>query len=726
MKQAALSDRRNTAGGGNWSSPFQNGAAAAIRYSFENLVRASPLPKVLQLQGNQGGARSPGSGAFPSHLNPSTSRDLPPSSISKGPGVMAAPKAVRPSLVPPPRFHRNAQSSPTEERSNSSARSERTTTADYFISPPKRQTLPSGHQHQHQQPSLSLFGDWYIAPEASVGHRITKGADASEATTGFCICGTEYSSFVDAEGTETQSTETIVKRLGTHLVASLVNKRIKLVGRMNDKEMSRYFKSKANEALAGGLPENWTEILEANRKTVGAKRLSEGGESQGAGGRQSSMGPPEEAPDVAEASNVDLVPTHSRSLSDSETVSDDFKPKVVRQGKGRRSALGGGRGEGESGSGKRDAKAEAMVETSSRGGKRGRGRPPSTKVKAQAALAPSPRRTRGRPPKRKLQPSSPAAAGGGMDQEETVSTQSMEGFRRSKRGRRLLPKLDFWKNEGIKYDRGDPIGVKIRRNSLDTRLARQNREPASTSEGNEGRVKVEGQRSGAGMADKPKAKPRGRPRGRPRKVMPVLPDEEEAAAPHRDVESPEREVREEAENENGVWTEEQEVALSRAQLQVDPTVKNFWQEVARLVPGKKTADECFQKHFQRHPTPKSQKTKSVTAGLGGSEGSGEGGGPERDDDRIVSNAPSAQVKKQMKRLKSAGGSHWKRLRKAPEAAPREEEADPLGMTQALLGGHSPSKPKTLAAAIVSEMAQMPAPEEEEDEEEDDYYFDDDI
>ena len=50
----------------------------------------------------------------------------------------------------------------------------------------------------------------------------------------------------------------------------------------------------------------------------------------------------------------------------------------------------------------------------------------------------------------------------------------------------------------------------------------------------------------------------------------------------------------------------------------------------------------------------------------------------------------------------------------------------MGMTQALLGGAAGGKPKTLAAAIVSALAEVQPQEDENDEEDEDFYFDEDL
>lgn len=52
----------------------------------------------------------------------------------------------------------------------------------------------------------------------------------------------------------------------------------------------------------------------------------------------------------------------------------------------------------------------------------------------------------------------------------------------------------------------------------------------------------------------------------------------------------------------GGWTAEQRAALQRAFLTVQPSQRNFWQHVAKQVPGK-TALECCNCKFDELPTP---------------------------------------------------------------------------------------------------------------------------
>ena len=59
----------------------------------------------------------------------------------------------------------------------------------------------------------------------------------------------------------------------------------------------------------------------------------------------------------------------------------------------------------------------------------------------------------------------------------------------------------------------------------------------------------------------------------------------------------------------GGWTSEQCAALEEAYFRkVDPLLDNHWQVVAQHVPGK-SAQECFNKVFEKYPTPPVQKSR---------------------------------------------------------------------------------------------------------------------
>ena len=108
--------------------------------------------------------------------------------------AMAAPKAVRGSLVPPPRFEEDRV---THEQSNVSSRSATTSVGPNFgfdLSPPKRRAPDA------EGGRLSLFGDWWLVPSAEEdgSHDQGGGGRQNECGTGpqYAVRGTEYSSFV--------------------------------------------------------------------------------------------------------------------------------------------------------------------------------------------------------------------------------------------------------------------------------------------------------------------------------------------------------------------------------------------------------------------------------------------------------------------------------------------------------------------------------------------------
>jgi len=131
------------------------------------------------------------------------------------------------------------------------------------------------------------------------------------------------------------------------------------------------------------------------------------------------------------------------------------------------------------------------------------------------------------------------------------------------------------------------------------------------------------------------------------------------------------------------WSEQQLGSLRRAQLLVDPTARNFWQEVAKHVEGK-SADDCCAQFY----------------------------GEERDGDSsgrgaLVANKPSLHVRRNLKRLRGTTAT----------AGARGLANDEDG------GSQRKDEPRTLAAAIVEAMAAArPSADEEEDSEEEDFYY----
>ena len=791
-------------------------ARLAIRNSFENLVRASPLPKVLQKQ-QTGGSVGQITGGLLSHhrvvsvtrsdASTSLGRDLAGEGRDGHTGVTTtatAPKAVRASLVPPPRFSLDADNADNNDDVHLH-RPRHTSNGDASglgvgiskppsplnMSPPKRQPLTGIAK-------LSLFDDWWIAP-------LSQSEPGTKSTTGFCIYGTEHSSFIEVMSS--QRTEKIRRRLDTHLL--LIDgpeaAKVKLIGRVNEVEMNKLYENHVTQMFAtAGVPDNWISVLRSNLKKRTSIDLAQ---------------EPPAVDDDAEELVVDDVECHGEEENDKEVLlegRDDAaeqrgSPIKVSPSKRKRSSererrpiqrLGIDVGDDEAcfcGSSRlmKSSPQKARppeTELSPLPERRGPGRPPASKnktlvpikqEKSQVASTSQPvavtppkkrgpgrilgsknrpgskkpgpkpkkrpppdananasevpiqpkRRGPGRPPGTKNPPGSKKPGRKPKNRvnqdEQAVSIHGVEAFQRSRSGRRVVPHLDYWNNERIKYDSvtGEAIGVTASPDKMpgyQRQLKRKSPSKPSTSQ------------------------------------------RQEDHSHHDDV----------AQNqEQDTWTREQITALSMAQLQVDPTCRNFWQEVAKNVPGK-SADDCFAKHFQKHPTPVTQKTKART----GSTTSCMDG---EDDDRIVAHAPSAAVRKQMKHLR------WKRLRKAPNgemdakegnSAPQDVDAEkqkeagkqnqakaftgepgfrrssrlqdqsdlqpgspiqstvgkedqskigllsPMGMTQALFGEGSSTggKPKTLAAAIVSALAEVETNRDEDDEEEEDFYFDEDM
>jgi len=67
---------------------------------------------------------------------------------------------------------------------------------------------------------------------------------------------------------------------------------------------------------------------------------------------------------------------------------------------------------------------------------------------------------------------------------------------------------------------------------------------------------------------------------------------------------------------SAAWTAEQVASLHRGWLEVAPNAKNFWQKVAAMVPGR-SANECFNKMYEKHPTPPAKKITAAGAAGGG-------------------------------------------------------------------------------------------------------------
>ena len=753
--------------------------ALAIRKRFENLVRS--LPQVLRNGDGGGGSGGAGGEELSLTRRKGSLESMPVLSSSSAMPARAS------SLYPPPKFTEEENSHKVGGAAGSGVVGLHSKAHQF--SPPKRQPLQR----------VTLLGDWWLAP-------LTTTSSQPHAPQDFCICGTEYSSFTDASN---ERMEAIRQRLDRNLVVTMQgNEKVKLIGRINEAEMNKIYKSGTSLLLAEGIPENWCNILRANMRetkvkknpqNVGARdeqvsntdKVERGGEGietlsdhcanpaqlpskeevtlENNSGKQKreinpvqrfgfipeddacfcglaaqkspqrkataepekrKVGRPrklplsDEVPLKRKVGRPKKIPVSSESKRKVKVEGGNLPPAPKRPvgrprkvpmtempgmptpdnvevpqkrpvGRPRKVPIPGNVEEGPKRlAPKRKVEGPGSVPVAP---KRPVGRPRKIPVPENEIAEAAPKRKVGRPrkipipenmgvpPKRKVGrpkkvPGSEAATsppkrrGPGRPRkyppkgtgDRALSSPAIDGLEISRIGRRIVPKLDFWNNESIKYDMitGEAIGIKV---------------SSPSDKSGRGPVLVGTKR---------------------RKIF----DENGlASTSNRDEDD---------------WTPEQLEALSRAQLQVDPTSRNFWQEVAKLVNGK-TADMCFQKHFQKHPTP---KRKDCTKSIFGIE-----------DDRIVANKPSAHVRKQMKRLRKAPHNEKENTangindeKESQQGLDGVESESALGLTPILLGKQAKDQPKTLAAAIVEALAeaQPNAEGDYDDDEEEDFYFDD--
>ena len=655
------------------------------------------------------------------------------------------------------------------------------------LSPPRRQPL-------ERLQKLSLFDEWWIAP-------VAEGE-------GFQICGTEHSSYTTSS---IQRSEIIQERLSEKVLvvrtASDVESKVKLIGRMNEEEMQKWYKVHVCRTFAGGVPPNWTEILRSHMKdshtlqdkacngphtksqdegdhhepNAGATKspaeqeTPTGTKKRGPGRPPGSKNKPKLPEDTwrpkrkpgrppgsknkvkkkpeyesafAKALEEGQVvfgppkrkpgrPPGSKNKMKRDAVSDAVSP-LPRQ----RQAEGEGEGEGlglevvppkrKRG---RPPGAKNKVQKPSQDEwrpKRGPGRPPGSKNKPKPLIAPPPRPKRGpgRPPgsKNKVKKAK-------TDTNTNTAPCNDSSSPPSQRGRRIAPKHD-WQSKVKRYFESEDEEA-----------------PASGGRGRRGSFLLSSSSEDEEIGDHFK--------GNQKEKRKLAEDKDKDGDPPGQAH----------------WTSEQMHALSMAQLHVDPTCNNFWQEVAKQVPGK-NADECFSKHFQKHPTPVSQKTQSRTGSMG---------------DRIVAHAPSAAVRKHMKHLRwkgtgtktttskenegdmdenkqpgsyqlssqaknqsckdmgsgKAGFRRSSRLQANQQSHQQEgmsgslsevtysvvkEYEEPkslksrIGTIESLMGEWNASggQPKTLAAAIVNVLAEAELIDGGEEDGEDDFYFEDDV
>ena len=202
-------------------------------------------------------------------------------------------------------------------------------------------------------------------------------------------------------------------------------------------------------------------------------------------------------------------------------------------------------------------------------------------------------------------------------------------LRTTRSGRQVFPKLEFWRNEAIARDADTGAVIGTFQGTAEATAATS---PPATGKAPAGRRpgrprKTESSpRAGAGAAGgagPSGASPpfSGAPGPGAARKRPRLGDGSPVGAGGADGDAP-------AGTEGGgeEWSEEQVLALQEAQVEVDPAAKNYWQRVAARVPGR-SADECYEKLFEDHPTPPREARGAVARHYLG--GDGEPGGRRR-------------------------------------------------------------------------------------------------
>lgn len=146
----------------------------------------------------------------------------------------------------------------------------------------------------------------------------------------------------------------------------------------------------------------------------------------------------------------------------------------------------------------------------------------------------------------------------------------------------------------------------------------------------QGKLTAGGSAGGAGKPGKRARKTQESP------VASLAPVAEEEPTPHgteaagvlKDSDGDSEEEEEEQMDESG-WRVSEVEALYAAHARIKPTAPNFWQKVAKHVPGR-SSNECFTRFFATHPTPApagaKAKTKTKANGDGRDGGSAARGG----------------------------------------------------------------------------------------------------
>ncbi len=234
----------------------------------------------------------------------------------------------------------------------------------------------------------------------------------------------------------------------------------------------------------------------------------------------------------------------------------------------------------------------------------------------------------------------PAAAGAATEPAPVplLRAEDDERLRTTRSGRRVFPKLEFWRNEAIARDAdtGAVIGTfqGTAGTTATTPPPAAGKAPVGRRPGRPRKAEAS-TRAGSGAASG--AGPSGAANGAgPSGASPPLSSAPGSGAARKRLKQGDGSPVDAGGVDGGVsasagggvaeWSEEQVLALQEAQVEVDPAANNYWQRVAARVPGR-SADECYEKLFEDHPTPPREARGAVARHY--LEGDGEPGARRR-------------------------------------------------------------------------------------------------
>ena len=306
--------------------------------------------------------------------------------------------------------------------------------------------------------------------------------------------------------------------------------------------------------------------------------------------------------------------------------------------------------------------------------RRGPGRP--RKVRTEAEEAPRAGRSK------KPSASPRAAAAAALEPVALIRAEDDQRLRTTRSGRQVFPKLEFWRNEAIARDTDTGAVIGTFRGQAGAAVGTAPC-PAGKAAVDRPRKAVKAERRQ--LAEDAENAAAGKQSDSPSDVSPRRPPAGlkrlRAAGGGGGEENPGSSPGA-ATGGGGMWTEEQVLMLQEAQIVVDPGVKNYWQRVAARVPGK-SADECYEKLFEGHPTPPREARGAVARHY--LEGEGGGGGGQRRQKLTKARARKKvraarwQMRREAQAIDAAGGENGGNV-SGSEGEEDEEGADEFFQT----------------------------------------------